>query len=176
MWREETMRSIFKKLDSGEYKRTWNGRSPFYLGSGYGHNSVEHGGEEKFNHCHGFFSGIGDIDYWIMEEVNKLSKEDQDELLSILNRNKKVDDSITLKKVEKVCEQVGYSLDETHYIYRLMNKHIISLINSKNPKETHKQILEEINFDPVTLRRTDYVEPTVMTDEEMCAEFDRLTN
>ena len=57
-----------------------------------------------------------------------------------------------------------------------MNKHIISLINSKNPKETHKQILEEINFDPVTLRRTDYVEPTVMTDEEMCDEFDRLTD
>ncbi len=168
--------SIFKKLDSGEYERQWKKFSPFYLGCGYGHNNVELGGEEKFSHCYDYFSGVGDIDYWIMEEVNKLSKEDQDELLSILERNKKVADSITLKKVKKLCEQVGYPLDKTQYIYRLKNKHIINLINSKNPKETHQQILDDISFDPVTLRRKDYVEPKVMTEEEMIAEFERRTN
>tara|TARA_B100000497_G_C7517255_1_gene314584 strand:+ start:58 stop:567 length:510 start_codon:yes stop_codon:yes gene_type:complete len=168
--------SVFKKLDSGEYERQWKGHSPFYLGCGYGHNSVELGGEEKFSHCYDYFSGIGDIDYWVMEEVNKLSQDDQDELLSILKRNTKVNESITLKKVEKLCEQVGYQIDETQYIYRLKNKHILTLLDSKNPKETHQQILDEIDFDPVTLRRKDYVEPKVMTDEEMIAEFERRTN
>ena len=148
------MNSIFKKLDNGEYKRSWKGFSPFYLGSGYGHNNVELGGEEKFNHCHDTWVKHSVVDYWIMEEINKLSTENQNELLSILKRNKKVDDSITLDKVEKVCDQLGYESNQTHYIYRLKNKHIISLINSNNPKETHQQILEEIDFDPVTLRKT----------------------
>ena len=85
---------VFEKLNKGIYRRTWKSKSPFHLGCGYGSSSTM-GDEKKFTKCYSSFYGVGDIDFWIMEEVNKLSKEEQDEMLSMIKRNEKIDKFIT---------------------------------------------------------------------------------
>lgn len=147
------MVSVINKVESGEYLRNWNEFSPFYAGSYYG-DSVCLGGEDKFSHCYDFFmGGGGSFSYWIKEELDKLSNREKHELLSLMKRNKKVDDSITLELVESIAVKVGYDSKDTHYIYRLKNKNIIRLAESDDIKATHKKILDEIDFDPVTLGR-----------------------
>ena len=147
------MRDEFDKLNSGEYLRTWKRFTPHYAGCYYG-DSVCLGGESKFSHCYDFYHGAGgSVSYWIKEELDKLSNDEQDELLRILKRNKKVDDAITLEAVESIAVKVGYDSKDTHYIYRLNNKNIIRLVESNDIKATHEQILSEINFDPITLER-----------------------
>ena len=73
------------KFASGEYLHEWNGYSPYFIGCMA---APMYGGEEKFLHCCGFFSGIGDVEWWIKAELDKLSTEEQSELLNILKRNK----------------------------------------------------------------------------------------
>lgn len=73
------------KLESGEYIRDFNGFSPFYCGCMYG-SSLVLGGEEEFRHCYDFFSGVGDVDWFIVSELNKLSDEQKERLTFILSR------------------------------------------------------------------------------------------
>lgn len=106
-----------------------NHYSPFYLGCSYGYKTCL-GGEEKYRKCWGFSSGIGDLDWWEFNEVVKLTQEEQDELIYILERNKKFHeykDSI----VPELAKLLGV---EMYQIYRVENKKIyefIKLIHSE---------------------------------------------
>lgn len=148
------MRDFVQKLRSGEYLHEWNGFSPFYAGCSYGNDKCL-GGEFKFAHCYGSFHGVGDAEWWIKEEIDKLTDDEQSELLEILKRNKRVDDSITREVVTEIALDLGYTQYDLHYIYRLKNKNIIKLIEcDKDDRiKVHSKILNEIDFDPVTLRR-----------------------
>lgn len=44
------------------------------------------------------------------------------------------------------------NLEGTHIIYRLGNKNILKLLKSQDVINEYSNILNEINFDPVTLR------------------------
>jgi len=63
----------------------------------------------------------------------------------------KIDRGVIFDRVKEICVEVGYTIEDFCYIYRLGNKYVLQLINSDNPKELYKQILDEIDFDPVTL-------------------------
>lgn len=126
------MREWQKKFKTGEYISEWNGYAPFYVGCFYG-GGVILGGEEKFKHCYGFFAGIGDVEWWVKEELDKLSQQEQSELLEILKRNKKFyeyKNSIS-RELSKV-----FGVD-SYQIYRLSSlefKQIKDLIDSKANK------------------------------------------
>lgn len=129
-------------LESGKTVYEWNGFSPFYAGCFNG-NSVCLGGEDKFSHCYDFFSGIGDVDWWIVEELNKLSEKDKKELLHILKRNKRVDHYIESKRSKILEISSELNLEGPHIIYRLGNRKILSLLLSKNIKETYESIRDK---------------------------------
>lgn len=112
------------KLQSGEYIYTWNGFSPFYAGCFYG-DSICLGGEEKYRQCYGFFSGIGDVEWWVVEELEKLTQEEKDELLHILKRNKEFDEY----KNSIVPELAGALRVEKYQVYRIPNKTLYEFVN-----------------------------------------------
>jgi len=112
------------KLKSGEYIHTWNGFSPYYAGCYYGH-SLRLGGEDNYKHCYDFFMGVGYVEWWIVDELEKLTREEKDLLLYMLERNKKFDEfkkSIT-KELAKV---LGV---EPYQIYRTRNRDLYDFIN-----------------------------------------------
>lgn len=103
--------------------------SPFYLGCSYG-DVTRLGGEEKYRKCWGFSSGIGDLDWWEFNEVVKLTQEEQEELIYILERNKKFHD-YKRSIVTELAKLLGV---EEYQIYRVPNKKIyefIKLIHSE---------------------------------------------
>ena len=112
-------------LDEGRCVNKWRGFDPFWLGCFYG-DSVILGGEEKYSHCYDFFSGIGDVSWWVVAEIDKLSSEEQEEMYQLMVRNKAIADRITFELVYELAEMLGV---ETHYVYRLGNRYIIQLIN-----------------------------------------------
>lgn len=126
-------------IEEGKTIYEWNGFSPFYVGCFYG-NSVCLGGEEKFRGCYDFFSGIGDVEWWIVSELEKLTEIDKKELLRILKRNKRVHYYISTHnlKIKEMASEL--QLEGPHIIYRLGNRKILSLLSSKNLKETYEQI------------------------------------
>jgi hypothetical protein len=134
------MREWVKKFESGEYLREWRGFSPFWLGCFYG-DSVMLGGEEEFSHCYDFFSGIGDVEWWIAEEIEKLSEEQKDRMYSIIERNKSVNDMLDDNR------DIFYELADTlnigsEYIYRLGNRLRKKLLESGNKIEKYKEFLK----------------------------------
>lgn len=133
------MREWQKKLESGEYIREWNGYSPFYAGCMYGSSTIL-GGEKEFTHCYDFFSGIGDVEWWIVEELEKLSASKQEELLVILKRNKEANDLInsSADRIKKMTEELN--LEAPYVIYRKGNKKILELLSSENLKESWERI------------------------------------
>jgi hypothetical protein len=124
------MRDYQIKLQTGEYIGTWHGYSPFHLGCFYGDGLVL-GGEEKFKHCAGFFSGVVSIDYWIKEEIDKLTQEEQDELLFILKRNKDF-----YEHKHRLATPLAKALNvEPYQIHRLSSKELqafLQLVDSKS--------------------------------------------
>jgi hypothetical protein len=134
------MREWVKKFESGEYLREWRGFSPFWLGCFYG-DSVMLGGEEEFSHCYDFFSGIGDVEWWITEEIEKLTEEQKDRMYSIMTRNKSVD--VMLDNNRDIFYELAHKLNiGSEYIYRLGNKLRKELIESDNPIEKYKEFLK----------------------------------
>lgn len=133
------MREWVEKFKTGEYLHEWRGFSPFWLGCFYG-DSVMLGGEKEFSHCYDFFSGIGDVDWWITAEIDKLTEEQKERMYSLLVRNKSVDDMLSDK---------GYFFSDmakkleigTEYLYRLGNKLRKELVESDNPIELYKTFL-----------------------------------
>ena len=113
-----------RKLDSGEYLYEWNDYSPEYAGCMYGSDMCL-GGEEKFYHCYDFFSGIGDVVWWIKEELDKLTTQEQEELLFILKRNKSFDEY-----KRKIIPELSKTLNvEPYQIHRIKNKDIYNFLN-----------------------------------------------
>jgi hypothetical protein len=125
-----------EKFENGEFISKWNGYGPFYAGC-FNAYPICLGGEEKYNHCYGFFSHIGDIDWWDKTELDKLSKTQQEELLFILRRNKKFNDYKN-KIVNPLAEALNV---EPYQIHRLNNKELkdfLQLVHSKSNKPNEK--------------------------------------
>jgi hypothetical protein len=118
------------KLMTGEYLPEWNGYEPFYAGC-FSADGVRIGGEEKFSQCHDFYSGIGDATWWIKEELDKLTSEEQEELLSILKRNKEFDDykKTIIPELSKLLNVKPYQ------IHRVPNKDLYNFLNLIHSKE-----------------------------------------
>ena len=127
------------KLDSGEYLSEWRGFSPYWMGCFYGQ-SVVLGGEEEFSHCYDFFSGIGDVDWWIAAEIEKLTDEQKDRMYSLMVRNKEVRTWIDGKSddIREMCDVMGIG---TEYVYRLGSKLIKQVLESPSPIEEYKKLL-----------------------------------
>ena len=112
-----------EKFASGEYISTWNGYSPFYIGCFTG-SEIVLGGEEQYSRCHDWYSGIGDVVWWIKEELDNLSPQHQDNLLKILKRNKQFDDYRT-----KITDDLAKVLNvETYQVYRVKNKDLYDFL------------------------------------------------
>ena len=129
-------REFVEKFETGEYIHEWNGYSPYYAGCFV--STAVLGGEEKFSKCYGFFSGIGDVVWWIKEELDKLTSKEQEELISILKRNKAFDE---YKK--KIVPKLAKLLDVKPYqVYRVSNKGLYNFLNSvhsnANPQDRLK--------------------------------------
>jgi hypothetical protein len=145
------------KFESGEYLREWRGFSPFWMGCFYG-DSVVLGGEEEFSHCYDFFSGIGDVEWWITEEIEKLTEEQKERMYSILVRNKSVDDMLSDRGdiTDIICDTLDIGFE---YVYRLGNKLRKELVESDNPVEKYKEFLNDeeivkrLSFDNETYRK-----------------------
>ena len=134
------MREWVEKFETCEYLREWRGFSPFWMGCFYG-DSVVLGGEEEFSHCYDFFSGIGDVEWWIAEEIEKLTEEQRDRMYSIMERNKSVNDMLDNNRdiFYELANGLGIG---SEYIYRLGNKLGKELIESDNPIEKYKEFLK----------------------------------
>ena len=154
-------RQFQKDLEAGKTIYEWNGFSPFYAGCFYG-DSICLGGEKKFSQCYDFFSGIGDVEWWIVDELEKLSEKDKKELLHILKRNKRIYDYIK-KQHSKIKEMSSeLQLEGPHIIHRLGNRKILSLLLSKNIKETY----ERVKDNSVDVIET-LIETLIETDEDV---------
>lgn len=151
------MREWVEKFKTGEYLHEWRGFSPFWLGCFYG-DGVVLGGEKEFSHCYDFFSGIGDVDWWIAAEIDKLTEEQKERMYSLLVRNKSVDDMLSdngyfFSDMAKKLE-IG-----TEYFYRLGNKLRKELVESDNPIELYKKfvmdddISKRLSFDTETRKK-----------------------
>ena len=117
------MREFQVKLQTGEYIREWNGYVPFFVGCFYGDDLVL-GGEDKFKHCWDWFSGIGDVEWWIKPEMDKLTQAEQDELLSILKRNKEFYERKG-QLAKPLADLLGV---EQYQIHRLSSKQLYDFI------------------------------------------------
>lgn len=126
------VREFSTKLESGEYLREWNGYAPHYAGCFYGSDLVL-GGEEKFRQCYGFFSGIGDVEWWIKEELDKLTSEEQEELLFILKRNKAFHE-YTGSIVPELAKLLNV---KSYQVYRVPNKDLYEFLNLIHNNRDH---------------------------------------
>jgi hypothetical protein len=148
------MREWVEKFKTGEYLHEWRGFSPFWLGCYYG-DGVVLGGEKEFSHCYDFFSGIGDVDWWITAEIDKLTEEQKERMYSLLVRNKSVDDMLS-DKIDFFSDMANKLDIGTEYFYRLGNKLRKELVESDNPIELYKKflideaILNKLSFDTKT--------------------------
>ena len=121
-------RDWVKKFKTGEYLRNWKGYGAILIGGPYSDNIGI--GEEKFIHCMDFFCGIGDVDWWIKEKLDKLTEDEKKELEWICRYKTYLDkEIITIEKVKLLSEFYGC---ETFHIYRTGNKEILNLIKILN--------------------------------------------
>lgn len=132
------MRDFVHKLNSGEYLSKWRGFSPYWLGCFYG-DSVILGGEDKFSHCYDFFSGIGDVEWWIKKEIDNLTDDDKDEMESLMKRNKEFDTYLRDNNIVGKLSDL-LSLD-THYIHRLGNIYIKEILDTPDWVDGFKKVL-----------------------------------
>ena len=117
-----------EKFKTGEYLSKWKGYDTILIGGPYSQNIGI--GEEKFSHCIDYFSGIGDVDWWITAELNKLTKDEESELEWICKYKTYISkEVITHKKVELLSELYGC---EPFHIYRIGNTEILNLIEILN--------------------------------------------
>jgi hypothetical protein len=115
-----TERPWVAKFKSGEYLSEWKGYSPYYICGAY--NEPFDIGEEKFKHCTGSFYGIGDVDWWVVAELEKLTPEESNELELIMEYKKYVDDTITNSGI--VNKLTNLFNCESQHIWRLGNRKI----------------------------------------------------
>lgn len=151
------MREWVDKFKTGEYLRKWRGFSPFWLGCFYG-GDVVLGGEKEFSHCYDFFSGVGDVEWWITAEIDKLTEEQKERMHSLMVRNKSVDNMLSDKRY--FFSDMAKKLEiDTEYFYRLGNKLRKELVESDNPIELYKKfvmdedISKRLSFDTKTRKK-----------------------
>ena len=125
-----------EKFESGEYLTKWNGYSPNILGCTV-YSEYLGIGEEKFFKCVGSFNGIGDVDWWIRAEIDKLTPNEIDELDLICGYKTYLRNFITHELIVKISNFFGC---DTFHVYRTNHKNIINLCNQMN--EFYKKILE----------------------------------
>ena len=163
MSREIYERHWVQKFKTGEYLRDWKGYQPILIGGPYSENIGI--GEEKYIHCMNFFSGIGDVDWWIASELAKLSPDELEELEWICKYKTYLDkEIITYERVKLLSELYGC---ETFHIYRTGNREILKLIKTLNNFE--KLILNGSKncLDPKTIEWKESISKfKVMTFEE----------
>ena len=123
-----TPRPWVAKFESGEYLSKWKGFSPAILGCTL-YSEYMQIGEEKFFHCVGEFNGIGDVDWWIKEELDKLSVEQTKELELICNYKTYLKNSITIDLIKQLSNFFGL---ESFHIYRTKQKNIAEFLNQIN--------------------------------------------
>jgi hypothetical protein len=126
------MRDFQIKFQSGEYISEFRGFSPHWAGCFYGDTKVL-GGEEKFSKCFNFFSGIGDVEWWIKAELDLLTDTEADELESLMKRNKEFDEWLQ-DKVRPIAEILKIA---PHAIYRMGNKKLYDFYREVKWKENH---------------------------------------
>jgi hypothetical protein len=130
------MRDWVEKFETGEYLREWNGYTPFVLGC-TAYSQYIGIGEEKFFHCVGEFNGIGDVEWWISAEIEKLTPEEIEELALICGYKTYLKDFITHELITKISNLFGC---ETFHVYRTGDKNIIQLCNQIN--EFYSKIID----------------------------------
>jgi len=163
MSRETYERDWVRKFKTGEYLHDWKGYNTILIGGPYSENIGI--GEEKYTHCMGFFCGIGDVDWWIASELDKLSPDELEELEWICKYKTYLDkEIITHERVKLLSELYGC---ETFHIYRTGNREILKLIKTLNNFE--KLILNGSKncLDPNTIEWKESISKfNVMTFEE----------
>jgi hypothetical protein len=114
-------RDWVEKFETGEYIREWRGYSPHWIGGLYCDSLNIN--EDKYIHCMGSFSGIGDVDWWITSELEKLSNEEQDELEKICRYKKFIDNEA---KPKELINKLSEFFDcEFYHIHRTGNEEIL---------------------------------------------------
>lgn len=125
-----------EKFESGEYLRQWNEFEPILICGSYSQNMDI--GESKFYNCVGGFSGIGDVDWWITAELEKLSSDEINELLLICKYKTYLDKILrNYDLIQKISNFYGC---ETFHIFRTGNKKMLEFISILN--NFHKSIVE----------------------------------
>lgn len=114
-----------EKFETGEYLRQWNGYEPIILGCiAYSDNIGI--GEDKFFKCVGEFNGIGDVDWWIKEELDKLTPTEVEELKLICEYKTYLNEFISPELIRKISNFFGC---ETFHVYRTHQKNILEFCN-----------------------------------------------
>ena len=116
------------KFESGEYLRKWNGYDPILIGGLY-FNSLDIG-EERFSHCVDYFSGIGDVSWWITAELEQLTLEQLVELDNICRYKDYIEHTFLYSdEAHKILKKLEEFYGCEHYhISRTGNKAIINLL------------------------------------------------
>jgi hypothetical protein len=113
-----------EKFENGEYLRDYKGYKSILIAGPYSENLGI--GEEKYAHCVDFYSGIGDVDWWIKSELDKLSENEKIELEWICKYKTYLkNEIITYEKIKLIAD--FYSCENFH-IHRVGDKKIIELI------------------------------------------------
>lgn len=146
----EYSRDWMYKFETGEYLREFRGFEPYWCGCFYG-DSVQLGGEDEFSHCYDFFSGIGDVEWWISAELEALTDEQKDRLESLMKRNKYF--KVNFACHEKIEPLSNYFGVKPHVLYRMGAKSLYRIFQALNDAynreiDNHTRVIENssINF------------------------------
>lgn len=90
-------------------------------------------GEEEFSHCYSFSCGIGDLEWWVDFELNKLNEDQLIRLLFILKRNYWINNNIIIHDIIKWISENDIRC-ETYQIYRLGKRVCYELIKDRIKK------------------------------------------
>lgn len=162
MGRETYERPWIRKFKSGEYLRDWKGYRTILIGGPYSENIGI--GEEKFAHCMDFFCGIGDVDWWIASELDKLSPDELEELEWICKYKTYLKNVINRDTINLIASLYGC---ETFHVYRSGDKNILELIKTLNSFHSSMEVESKNCRDDRTKDWLDSPNPfKVMTFEE----------
>lgn len=115
------MRPWVEKIESGEYLYEWRGYSPFWVCGMYCDNLNIN--EDKYINCTGAHYGIGDVEWWITAELDKLSEDEKDELEKICRYKRFINNEA--KPKELINKLTEFFECEFYHIHRTGNEEIL---------------------------------------------------
>jgi hypothetical protein len=128
-------RPFVEKFETGEYLHSWNGYEPGILGfTGYSENIGI--GEDRFLECVGQFNGIGDVEWWVKTELDKLNQDGINELNLICGYKTYLKKFITNDLIVEISKIFGCN---TFHVSRTGVKNILELCNQFS--DFHEKIL-----------------------------------